>query len=250
MKENTCPLYPNDQVGEKVSQYAFEHSTDLPKHILDHHAWGSENHERPHMMISPLLAQYQIFMARAVGAKRVLEIGCFIGFSAMAWSEAVGPNGHVTTLEFEPKYAKLAEETWAKNNIKNIEVIVGPAKESIPNLIETLTEPYDLIFIDADKEGYPGYLSQILALSQPSSKVRLLKPNGLIMADNILRRGLVADCSPANPFYEEAMTRDFGWGKGDLASLDKFNTMMKEEERMETFLMPLFDGLGLGRLKD
>jgi len=251
MKENSCQLYPNEQVGEKVSQYALEHSLDIPNHILGHHAWANENHERSHMMISPLQTQYQIFMARALGAKRVLEIGCFIGFSAMGWSEAVGPDGHVTTLEFVPKYAKVAEETWAKNGIKNIEVIVGPAEESIKTLIKTLSAPYDLIFIDANKDGYPAYLNLILSLSQPSSTTtRLLKPNGLIIADNILRRGLVADSSDANPFASEEAMNAMGWVHGDTKFLDEFNKLMKEEDRIEALLLPLFDGLGMGRLMD
>lgn len=70
MKANTCPLYPNAQVADNVSEYAYTHSTDLPNHILDHHAWGNDNHERPNMMISPLQAKFQMFMARALGAKR------------------------------------------------------------------------------------------------------------------------------------------------------------------------------------
>ena len=60
----------------------------------------------------------------------VLEIGCFVGFSGMGWSHAVGVDGHVTTLEFSPKYAKVAEDTFKKNGIKNVEVIIGDARES------------------------------------------------------------------------------------------------------------------------
>jgi predicted O-methyltransferase YrrM len=60
----------------------------------------------------------------------VLEIGCFVGFSGMGWSHAVGVDGHVTTLEFSPKYAKVAEDAFKKNGIKNVEVIIGDARES------------------------------------------------------------------------------------------------------------------------
>ena len=63
-------------------------------------------------------------------AVEVLEIGTFIGFSTMGWSEAVGPDGHVTALEFSPEYAKIAEESFERNGIKNVEVIVGDARES------------------------------------------------------------------------------------------------------------------------
>ena len=71
MKGNYTQLYPNEQVAKNVGDYASQHSTQIPQHMLDHHAWVTENHERPNMMISPLQAQFQIWMSKAVGAKRV-----------------------------------------------------------------------------------------------------------------------------------------------------------------------------------
>jgi len=248
MKENYTQLYPNEQVARNVGDYCFDHSTPLPKYISDHHAWGVASQERSNYMISPLQAQFQLWFAKAVGAKRILEVGTFIGFSAMGWSEAVGASGHVTALEFEPSYAKIAEEAWAKNGIKNAEVIVGDARESIKTLAQTLKEPYDLIFIDADKSSYPTYLSLILSLSQPDSPTRLLRPGGLIIADNVLRRGLVADSTEANPWADK--TNGGIWQNGDLKALDEFNKRLASDKRLETFLLPLFDGLGMGRLID
>jgi hypothetical protein len=70
MKDSLTQLYPNAQVGEKVCEYAEKHSDPLPKHLLDQHAWASENHDRANYMISPLQAQFQIFMAKTLGAKR------------------------------------------------------------------------------------------------------------------------------------------------------------------------------------
>lgn len=69
MKENDTALYPNPEVSQAVTQYSLEHSTELPKHISDHHAWGSTQ-PKANFMISPFQAQFQIFMARAMGAKR------------------------------------------------------------------------------------------------------------------------------------------------------------------------------------
>lgn len=199
-------------------------------------------------MISPLQAQFQVWMAKAIGAKRILEIGTFIGFSTMGWAEAVGPSGHVTALEFSPEYAAIAEESFAKNGIKNVDVIVGDAKESIKKISSALKEPYDLIFIDADKTSYPTYLEQTLEYSQPGSSTRLLRSGGLIIADNILRRALIADPSDANPWA--AKERERTWREGDMQALHKFNDMMVQSPRLETFLMPMFDGLGMGRLVD
>jgi hypothetical protein len=74
MKENYTQLYPNEQVATAVGDYAFEHSTKLPKHITDYHAWGVESSEKPDYMISPLQAQFQLWFAKALGAKRSMLI--------------------------------------------------------------------------------------------------------------------------------------------------------------------------------
>lgn len=86
------------------------------------------------------------------------------------------------------------------------ETILAGANKTSPRSLDSLdpTEPYDIIFIDADKSGYPRYLEKILSRSQPGQARRILKPGGLIVADNVLRRGLVADSSEANP-----------WSKGE-----------------------------------
>lgn len=119
---------------------------------------------------------------------------------------------------------------------------------SIPELALAIDQPYDLIFIDADKISYPNYLSLVLSLSTSSSKVRLLRTGGTIIADNVLRRGVVADKSSANP---HATTAELSSDRGEqLVALDRFNKDLVDNERVETFLLPLFDGLGMGRLKD
>lgn len=107
-----------------------------------------------------------------------------------------------------------------------------------------------MIFIDADKSSYPKYLELVLSLSTTSaSGTRLLRPGGLIIADNILRRGLIADASDANPFAVKQKEERL-WNEGDMDALKLFNKQMVESERLETFLMPMFDGLGMGRLLD
>lgn len=113
------------------------------------------------------------------------------------------------------------------------------------------SEPFDVIFLDANKEAYPKYLDIILAKSKPGQTQRLLKPGGLILADNILRRAIVADDTPANPNYEGDVKRN---GKEKLTAiiekLREFNDKMVNEARLETVLLPLFDGLGMARLVD
>ncbi|KAE9973571.1 hypothetical protein EG328_004310 [Venturia inaequalis] len=158
----------------------------------------------------------------------------------MAWSSAVGPDGHVTTLEYSPEYAKVAEEALARENIKNCDIMIGDASDSLEKLAAGSQEAYDLIFIDADKISYPKYLRFILENSKGEGR-RILKKGGIIVADNILRLGVIADSSDANPWSKKV---------GDLEAIDVFNKKLVEEKRLDTFLMPLFDGLGMARLLD
>lgn len=114
-------------------------------------------------------------------------------------------------------------------------------------------EPYDLIFIDAQKSGYPAYLEHILAQSAPGGKNRLLRPGGLIVGDNVLRRAIVADDSVDNPAAEEqaqrAMRSEYA-ADSDIESIRRYNKGVVGNERLESFLMPLFDGVSIARLVD
>lgn len=109
-------------------------------------------------------------------------------------------------------------------------------------------EPYDLIFIDAQKSGYPSYLRDILAGSQPGAANRLLRPGGFIIADNVLRRGLVADGSEDNPNWQ--LQRHVVHAEEDLVALREFNKALANHERLEALLLPVFDGVGFARLLD
>lgn len=167
-------------------------------------------------------------------------------------SHAVGPTGKVTGLEYSPEYAEAARKGFEQVGVTNAEVIVGDGLETLDTLDPE--EPYDLIFLDAQKSGYPTYLQQILKKSQPGAARRLLRPGGLIVADNVLRRGLVADDSDDNPeaAKEAALINEFGGYRTDkdLECLREFNTAMAEDKRIDAWLVPLYDGLGLGRLLD
>lgn len=126
---------------------------------------------------------------------------------------------------------------------------------SSPKSLKTLSPsvPYDLVFIDADKSGYPGYLSALLARSQPGSADRLLRPGALIVADNVLRRGLVAEAGDANPnaaTYRQRASASHYAKDSDLAAIDEFNKAVARSDRMESFLLPLWDGVMIGRLLD
>lgn len=149
MKSDVTVLYPNEKVAERVTAYSAQHSTPLPKYITDFHEEVVRGPERSEYLTSNFQSQAHVLLARMIGAKRgecaftisllelahadaeaVLEVGVFVGYSAMVWAHAVGPEGKVTGLEFSPDYAKKAEEAFEANAVKNVEVIVGDALES------------------------------------------------------------------------------------------------------------------------
>ncbi|EHK20549.1 uncharacterized protein TRIVIDRAFT_81180 [Trichoderma virens Gv29-8] len=243
-KTTTAALYPTAKVAAEVGTYSERNSTALPKHLVDYHDWIVESHPDSDYMVSNLQAQSLVFFARAFGAKRILEIGSYVGYSALVWAHAVGQDGKVTGLEFSAEYAKIANDAFEKNSVKNVEIIVGDALQTLSTLKPE--EPYDLIFIDAQKSGYPSYLRDILAGSQPGSTTRLLRPGGIIIADNVLRRALVADGSEDNPNWQ--LQRHVKHAEDDLTALRKFNSALANDERLEAFLMPVFDGVGFARL--
>ncbi|HET7723100.1 MAG TPA: O-methyltransferase [Propionibacteriaceae bacterium] len=120
---------------------------------------------------------------RLVGARRVLEVGTLGGYSATWLARAVGTDGSVTTLELDPRAAEIAQENWRAAGVDDrVEVIVGPAAETLASLVAARVEPYDLVFIDADKRNNPTYLDAALELTRPGS---------LIVVDNVVRGGRV-----------------------------------------------------------
>jgi predicted O-methyltransferase YrrM len=241
MKESYTDLYRTPELGARVSEYSEAHSTPLPSRITNYHAANTE-HEDSNMLSSNFQSQFHLVLARGIGAKRVLEIGVFLGYSALVWSHAVGPEGLVTGLEFDAGFAKTAKAALADQGADNVEIIVGPAAETLKQL--DAAQPYDLVFIDADKDGYVGYLRHLLNASQPGSQNRLLRPGALILADNTLRRGFVADDSLMS---EE----DRAGYRGKLVTaVQEFNRVCVAEPRLQTFLMPLWDGLSVMTVLD
>ncbi|KAI2470900.1 S-adenosyl-L-methionine-dependent methyltransferase [Annulohypoxylon bovei var. microspora] len=247
MKEGTTLLYTTETLGDRVSKYSESISVPVPQKLRDYHARIFKERDDSNYMISTFESQALIFLGRMIGAKRVLEIGVYVGYSAMIWSHAIGPQGKVTGLEYDEEYSALALQAAKENGYSNIEVHTGDAAETLPKLAFP-DEPYDIIFIDANKTGYPGYLAKILEMSQPGAKQRLLRPGGIIAADNALRRGLVADSSADNPWRPDDF--ETAWEGSAVAAIRKYNKAAVENSRLETFMVPLWDGLNLARLVD
>jgi predicted O-methyltransferase YrrM len=135
--------------------------------------------ELPAHEVSPLQGKFLHLLARAVGARRVLELGTLAGHSAIWLGRALPPDGELVTIESDPRYAEVARGNLDRAGVRAT-VLVGRAAAVLPEL----TGAFDLIFIDADKGGNPGYFEQALRLSRPGT---------LIVADNTVRGGAVID---------------------------------------------------------
>ncbi len=124
-------------------------------------------------------------LARAMGARKILEIGTLGGYSTIWLARALPSGGRLITLEADPKHAAVARKNIARASLdKTVEVRLGAAQDTLPQLGAEGAGPFDLIFVDADKQSYTEYLAWSLKLSRPGS---------LIIADNVVRKGAVAD---------------------------------------------------------
>lgn len=139
----------------------------------------------PEISVSPVLGKYLYMLAKLVRARRILEIGTLGGYSAIWFGRALPEDGHMITLEIDPLHAKVARRNLARAKLfGTVEVREGPGVELLQKLIDASEAPFDLIFIDADKETYPDYFELSLRLSHPGT---------LIVADNMIRQGDVID---------------------------------------------------------
>ncbi len=144
----------------------------------------------PHA-VSPLQGAFLQILAKAVGARRILEIGTLGGYSTIWLARALGPDGLLLSLEIDPQAAEVACRNIEEAGLTaRVSVLVGPARERLDTLLAEGAEPFDLIFIDADKPNNPAYLERSLKLSRPGT---------LIIGDNIVRDGEVANPSSPDP---------------------------------------------------
>lgn len=141
----------------------------------------------PSIHVSPPQGKLLHLLARLVGAKRILEFGTLGGYSAILMARALPADGRLITLETKAEYAEVARQSIERAGVgERVEVRVGPALEALPLLKEEGAGPFDLVFIDADKVNSPNYFAWSLDQT---------RPGGLIVADNVVREGGLADAA-------------------------------------------------------
>ena len=182
-------------------------------------------HPRAAMQISPDQGQFMAFLARLMGARSALEIGVFTGYSSLAVALAMPPEGRIVACDISAEFTAVARRYWeAAGVLGKIDLRLAPALETLDALLEDgRADSFDFGFIDADKESYGAYFERAL---------RLLRPGGLMVIDNVLRRGEVADPSVQNTA---------------TAAIRELNARLLHDARIHLSMIPVGDGLTLAQ---
>jgi caffeoyl-CoA O-methyltransferase len=211
-------------VPDDIERYAEQHTTPVEDR-MDALAEETRSTLRaPAMLSGAVEGRLLETLVFATGARRVLEFGTYSGYSALSMARALPPDGRIFTLEVDPEHAAFAQRHIdASPYADRIEVLLGPALENV----ERLDGPFDLAFIDADKENYRHYYEAALGK---------LSPRGLIVVDNTLWSGAVLD--------PEAD------GRESTLALAEFNDMVVQDERVICVMLTVRDGVTLIRPRD
>jgi caffeoyl-CoA O-methyltransferase len=199
-----------------VEQFAHDHTgpeTDLYVRLREETYRGMD---RPQMQVGLLEGRFLQMLVRLTGARNILEIGMFTGYSTLMMAEALPDDGRLTTCEVDPRAEAMARKYFDESPHRHkITIRMGPALETI----KTLSGPFDLVFIDADKPNYSNYYHACFPL---------VKPGGLIIGDNVLWSGKVID--PQDD---------------DTRAIVAFNQLVQSDPRVENVCLTVRDGIML-----
>ena len=206
-------------VDENVERYALERSTPDPDFFRRLEEETRQISEIPQMMVGPLEGQLLGWLVRLSGARRVLEVGTFTGYSSISMALALPDGGRITSVDVNEETTEVARRYAAEAGVADlIEYRVGPALDEL----ESLDGPWDMVFIDADKENYVGYHENVLPK---------LGDGGFIVADNVLWSGRVLEAD----------------GDESTEAIKAFNEHVAADDRVEQVLLTVRDGMTLIR---
>jgi caffeoyl-CoA O-methyltransferase len=207
-------------ISELLNEYCTKQSTVLDDDLIEILNYTQNNHPKHHMISGALQGKFLQIITSLLQPNNILEIGTFTGFSALCLAKGLAANGQITTIELREEDAKTANHFFNKSINKNkINLLVGNALEIIP----TLKHNWDMVFIDADKINYINYFNLVMLQ---------LNIGGLIIADNVL-------------FHGEVLEQPIK-GKNAIA-INNFNEAIKSDNRVETIMLSVRDGLSLIR---
>lgn len=206
----------------EIAQYAEDHSSEESPLIKELVEASNQELEHIDMISGKVVGRFLAMMVRISGAKRVLEIGTFSGYSALSMAEALPIDGELITCEYNERYEALARTFFAKSDHeKKITLKMGPALETLESMQESGS--FDLAYLDADKVNYPEYYQKIIPM---------LSKGGILVVDNVLWSSTVL-----HPEDEKAK------------AIDRLNKIIAQDDRVEQVLLTVRDGLTLVRKK-
>ncbi|MEM1256759.1 MAG: class I SAM-dependent methyltransferase [Cyanobacteria bacterium P01_H01_bin.21] len=215
----------SDAAGKLQSQlYDYVLSVSLREpDILTQLRQETDQYPEGDMQVSPDQGQFMALLLRLMGAKKVLEIGTFTGYSALWMALALPADGTLITCDIEEEDTVIAQRYWQAAGVADkIDLRLAPALNTLQNLISTgQSGTFDFVFIDADKTSYREYYEKSL---------ELLRPGGLIAIDNVLWGGAVANLDETDD---------------DTVALRSLNKFLHQDERIELSMLPIADGLTL-----
>ena len=174
------------------------------------------------MQIAPEQGTFMTMLARAIGAKRAVEVGTFTGYSSLCIARGLPDDGKLLCCDVSDEWTQVGRRFWEKAGVAHkIELKIGPAADTLRALPER--ELFDLAFIDADKTGYPVYYEEIL---------KRLRPNGLILVDNVLWMGNVVKTDQQDPH---------------TLAIRAFNAQVAADPRVDVVMLAISDGLTILR---
>lgn len=215
------------QLTDNLYDYLLRHSVKEHKVLKQIRVDNSGNQLTSIMQIAPEQGQFMSFIIKMLDVTRILEIGTSTGYSSLAMALALPMDGELITCDVDQRAGKKAQQYWKAANVDNkIQLKIRPALEALHELInEGKVESFDLIFIDADKINYDAYFE--LSLS-------LLREGGMILIDNVLWGGAVADKADM---------------QADTVAIRTLNEKLYHDSRVDICMLPLSDGLTLVRKK-
>jgi len=207
---------------EKIDDYVVNHSQQEPKILqeLTKETW--QKVLNPRMLSGAFQGRVLSMISKLIRPKNILEIGTYTGYSTLCFAEGLSKEGKIITIDKNEELETLQNKYFEKSGYRSqIQQMVGDATKIIP----TLTQQFDLVFIDADKSNYINYFHLI---------IDKIKPGGIILSDNVLWSGKVVE--PLNP-------KDL-----DTKVLLEYNKLLNIDKRVETVLLPIRDGLTVSRV--
>lgn len=214
-------------VSEELHRYLLDVSVREPE-ILQRLRDETAALPNARMQISPEQGQLMALLVRLVGARTILEIGTFTGYSALVMALALPADGRLVACDVSEEWTSVGRRYWAEAGVADrINLRLAPAVQTLDGLLEEgAGERFDIVFIDADKESYAAYYEGAL---------RLLRPGGLVLIDNTLWGGAVVDRERNDP---------------DTVAIRAFNAALYSDERIDLSLIPIGDGLTVARKRE